>query len=315
MRTVDGTPIIVGLPAVAKAAAMDGRRYVYFEATREGVIDREGEEVAADALWRSRDVFLSQGNLDINHFSWLGNPYGTGARPEYVIGLPLEVKREGPSIFVKGEIFSNRTPPPPGSNGEWADWFWHSLTAMDPPMRWFPSVFGQIKPGGVQVVQRGGKTYRRITDVEWFSVGFAQRAQHPELPPVSLEPIGPLAKAGAYPARREVVRVGGLWLSWGAFAKALSVGIPTTDSALKRGVQALTRESLEGALSHVLEGVLRGRIAPRKRAIAKALEEWGLPPEDALAQAGQLLAEIGKEYRNLTAPAARVPGVRHRRRV
>lgn len=306
-------PLIVSLPGVAKAQQMDGRRFVYFEATREGVIDREGEEVAADALWRSRDLFLQQGNLDINHFSWLGNPYGTGARPEYVIGLPLEVARRGPSIYVKGEIFSNRTPPPPGSNGEWAEWFWHSLTAMDPPMRWFPSVFGQIRPGGVQVVTKGGRTYRRITDVEWFSVGFAQRAQHPELPPVSLEPMGPLAKAAAYP-QGEVRRLGGWLLGWGAFAKALSVGLPVTDSALKRGVQALARESLEGVLSHVTEQVLRGRVPPKRRAIAKALEEWGLPPEDALAEASRMLVRLGRQYHTLTAEGARVRGVKEAKR-
>lgn len=310
---MEGTPLIVGLPAVAKAAQMDGRRLIYFEASREGVIDREGEEVAIEALWRSREVFLSQGNLDINHFSWLGNPYGTGARPEYVVGLPLEVARQGRSIYVKGEIFSNRTPPPPGSNGEWADWFWHSLTAMTPPMRWFPSVFGQIRPGGVEVVKRGGKVYRRITDVEWFSVGFAQRAQHPELPPVSLEPIGPLAKAGGYPSRLEVARAGGLWLSWGAFAKALSMGLPVTDAALKRGVQALTRESLEGVMHHVLDGVLRGRIAPNKRAIAKALEEWGLTQAEAFLEAGRLLKSLGVRYRTLTASPARVRAVRESR--
>lgn len=307
---VDGTPLIVGLPVVAKAAQMDGRRLVYFEASREGVIDREGEEVAVDALWRSRDVFLSQGNLDINHFSWLGNPYGTGARPEYVVGLPLEVARQGRSIFVKGEIFSNRTPPPPGSNGEWADWFWHSLTAMQPPMRWFPSVFGQIKPGGVEMVRKGGRTYRRITDVEWFSVGFAQRAQHPELPSVSLEPMGPLAKAGSYPTRLEVARAGGLWLSWGAFAKALSVGIPVTDSALKRGVQALTRESLEGVARHVLDAVLRGRVPPKRRAIAKALQDWGFEAGEADRLARKLLRDIGTRYHALTAPRARVRPVR-----
>ena len=301
-------PLVVDLPVLAKASQMDGRRYVYFEASREGVIDREGEEVAVDALWRSKDLFLDQGNLDINHFSWLGNPYGTGARPEYVIGLPVGVARKGPSIFVKGEIFSSRTPPPPGSNGEWADWFWHSLTELDPPMRWFPSVFGQIKPGGVELVKRGGKTYRRITDVEWFSVGFAQRAQHPALPPVSLEPMGPLAKAAAYP-HGEVARVGGVRLSWRAFAKALSVGVPVTDAPLERGVQALAPEDLEGAVHHVLERVLRGRVPPKREAIAKALEDWGVPKAVAVRAARRLLRQVGHAYHTLTAGRARVrPG-------
>lgn len=302
---MEAIPVSVRLPYLVKAAQMDGRRLIYCEASREGVVDREGEEVAADALWRSRDVFLSQGNLDINHFSWLGNPYGTGARPEYVIGLPLDVARQGSSIFVKGEVFSSRLPPPPGSNGEWADWFWHSLTQLDPPMRWFPSVFGQILPGGVEVVEKGGRKIRRITKVEWFSLGFAQRAQHPALPPVSLEPMGPLAKAGAY--HPGSIRRAGVWVTdLPTLAKALQVGLPVTDSAMKTGVQALTPEALEGAVHSVLEEVLRGRLKPSLKALAKALERQGVPRAKALRLARRTLREIGRRYSRLTAGASRV---------
>jgi len=291
--------IIVHLPYVAKAADVGGRRLVYFEASRDGVVDREGDIVAADALWGSRKLFLEQGNLDLNHWSWLGNPIGTGARPEYVIGLPLEVKRQGRSIFVKGEIFSNKTPPPPGSSGDWANWFWHSITQMDPPQRWYPSVFGQIKAAKRVTVK--GREVRRITQVEWFSVGFAQRAQHPELPPVSTEPIGPLAKAVQLePAEGE--RAGVTVMDLGTFAKALTVGVPVTDSAAKEGVQALTPESLDRnprkvvpaydrASRTVLRAILRRKLPPRRAAIAQAFQKLGCDPETARAYTERLLLE------------------------
>lgn len=295
---MERTGIIVQLPHMAKATDVDGRRIVYFEASRDGVVDREGDIVAADALWASRKVFLEQGNLDLNHWSWLGNPIGTGARPEYVIGLPLEVKRQGRSIYVKGEIFSNRTPPPPGSAGDWANWFWHSITQMDPPQRWYPSVFGSIKAVEHDTVR--GKRVRRITAVEWFSVGFAQRAQHPELPPVSTEPMGPLAKA-VQVRPDEGARAGVEVMDLSTFAKALTVGVPVTDSAAKEGVQAMTPESLDRRVKkivpyeklrgRVLRAILRGRVAPKRAVIAQAFQKLGCDPGTAREYTERLLLE------------------------
>lgn len=292
------TPLIITTPWITKAAQMDGQRFVYFETSREGVIDRQGEDIAAAALWASKDVFLTQGNLDINHWSWLGNPYGTEARPEFVVGLPKDVKRQGKSIYVKGEIFSNLTPPPEGSAGHWADWFWHSVTQMTPPQRWFPSVFGSIRPGGARLEKRGGKTIRFITAVEWFSVGFAQRAQHGGLPPIETAPVGPLAKATSFlvdiPA---ALRQGALVMDCETFAKALTVGTPVTDSPAKAGVQALAAESLEGSRRYqrckgaVVSAILRRKIPAKRQAIAQAFRELGCDEAEAKECAERLLLE------------------------
>jgi hypothetical protein len=289
--------ISVTLPFFAKAEETPlGSRYVYFETSREGVTDRQGEDIAADALWASRDLFLTQGNLDLNHWSWLGNPYGSGARPEYVVGAPLDVKRSGKSIFVKGEVFSNRRPPPEDHIGHHADQLWHSLTLMRPPMRWWPSVFGTVKDAREE--KRNGRTIRFMTAVEWYSVGFAQRAQHPTLPPISTSPEGPFAKAASGIITPTITLT-----DYDSFAKALAVGAPVTDSAARTGVQALTPASHEGARGYrdyadvaprVLDHILKRVVPAKKDAIAKAFMNEGCDDFLAHVYAARLLTNAGR---------------------
>lgn len=300
--TAQPTRLLIPLPYAIKAQQMDGRRFVYFETSREGVIDRENEDIAANALWKSRSLFLSQGNLDLNHWSWLGNPYGTGAAPQYVIGQPDDVKRDGPSIFVKGEIYSSLTPPPEDSSGDWADKFWHGQTEMNPPQRWFPSVFGQIQPGGVEIVKRGNALIRYITALEWFSVGFAQRAQHGGLDAVGLSPLGPFAKASDFGSFSSPIleRDRPLVMDYATFAKAMSSGVAVTstvtDSALKTGPSALQRESLDQGgykkkARKVFKRILRKDFKPDREGIAKAFFEEGASVLEAAAMSERFLTE------------------------
>lgn len=292
------TPIIANLPVFVKAQQVKGKRIVFFETAREGVEDREGEDIAAKALWESRDLFISQGDFDINHFAHLGNPYGSGARPEYVIGHPTDVRRDGPSTWVSGNIFESRIPAPENSNGDWADWFWHSITQLNPPMKWFPSVFGNILDG--EVIQKGGVMKRFITKVEWYNVGFARRVQHPDLPTIGTSPTGPFAKAADATLQfqqSQSKRHGVLHLGWGTLAKAMSaIGQVVTDHADLTGVQALSPESLEGAnytglKKKILSKVLKGKIKPKLAHIQNAFEEHGCPPEQAKEYASRFLRD------------------------
>jgi len=270
----------VQMPFFAKAEMSSGRRVIYFETSREGVTDREGEDIAADALWNSRNLFLEQGDLDISHWSKLGNPPGSGARPEYIVGVPLEVERAGPSIFVKGEIFNPTSPPPEGSQGHYANMLWHSLTEQSPPGRWYPSVFGFIAGDS----KRGDGAYLDGR-IEWTSVGFAQRAQHPELPAVNTTPVGPFGQAGT------------LQMNYATFAKAVqAAGAQSAldGAASLTGVQAIQRESLdptkrdstlaEGytalykrARKQVLEMIRDGKIKPTISEVANAFTRCGVP--------------------------------------
>lgn len=296
--------IIVTLPYAAEVQPAVSRRYIYFEASRDGEIDRENEEVAADALWKSRELLLAQGDFDINHFAHLGNPYGTDARPEYVVGMPTDVRRKGKSIFCKGEIFSSRTPPPPDSNGEWAEKFWHSIDSLDPAMRWFPSVFGKIK--NAEWLERNGQMYRRLTELEWTSVGFALRVQHGGLGAIQKEPLPIFAKAADLTTDTHQ-KAGVQVLSWGTFAKAVSEGITTaapvtTDSAALSGFRALVPESLEGATrakadSRVIkEKILRGEIAPNLKAITAAFkQQCKCSDQEAREYASRFLRRVSRQ--------------------
>ncbi|WP_230283268.1 hypothetical protein [Deinococcus sp. 23YEL01] len=306
--------IIVDLPpdTLAKAsAAPDGRRMVYFEATRDGVVDREGEMVAADALWQSRDLMLSQGDFDISHWAHLPNPQTGRPQPEYRIGHPTQVTRQGKSIFVAGEIYRPGEAPPT-QNGEafWPDYFWHSVAQQQPAAKWFPSVYGKINPGGIQMTTVKGQQVRRIVSVQWYSVGFALRAQHPVLPAVSLSPVGNLmAKAdhGSMVSRASQSDV--LHLPWQAFAKSVSaVGQIITDHAALTGVQALTRTSLDRKMRQqaapasttgaaqmrvkALQAIRAERIEPTIGAVTRYLKAAGLGHDEASGIAARLIHDI-----------------------
>ncbi|WP_157202983.1 hypothetical protein [Calidithermus chliarophilus] len=291
--------LAIPLDALAKGVVgPTGQRLVYFETSREGVTDREGEDIAADALWDSRELFLRQGNLDLNHWSWLGNPPGSGMRPEYVIGQPLDVAREGGSIFVLGEIAQKAPPPPaeavPGmpAGSSWADWFWHTVSVQNPPMRWFPSVFGNIAPHAtVEVELRDGRSVRLIKGpLEWFSVGFAQRAQHPELPAVSTTPLGAFAMSADRPTLVPGVPEVAV-LPYAAFAKAVQgaqavmAGYGLEGKAGLSGVGAVRRESLEGRYERhkrrVLGKLLRREIDGSLEGVADAFMKCGFSKGEA----------------------------------
>lgn len=317
------TNIIVDLPpgTLAKAStAPDGRRMIYFEATRDGVVDREGEMVAADALWKSRELMLDQGDFDISHWAHLPNPQTGRPQPEYRIGHPTQVTRQGKSIFVAGEVYQpGQGIKPPGKDGQpwWPDYFWHSIAVQQPGAKWFPSVYGKIAPGGIEVTTVKGQPVRRIVDVQWYSVGFALRAQHPALGPVSLAPVGNLmakADSGAL-STRTAHDPDVLHLPWRAFAKSVAeVGQPITDHAALTGVQALTRTSLErGTRKEVaggsgspgagklrlkaLRAIKAGLVDPTKADLTRFFRREGLGQGEAEGVAGQLAREIADRAR------------------
>lgn len=302
------TLLIVDLPkrSFAKASVDAKERRIFFEAARDDVVDREGEIVAIDGLWKSRELMLEQGDFDISHWAHLPNPLTGRPQPEYRIGHPTQIKRQGKGLFVAGAIFqSDEQPPTHGPDPFWPDYFWHSVAVQEPAAKWFPSVYGQIKKGGIEMVTIKGQRVRRITSVEWYSVGFALRAQHPELPAVSLSPVGNLvAKSQQFPSGH-IPRDGVLHLPWRAFAKAVAeVGQPITDHAALEGVQALTKESVEGKpklaarqITKVLRAIKSGDVSPNKKEICAYLRRSGLDHSDADMFATKVMNALNERSR------------------
>jgi hypothetical protein len=201
-----------------------GHRYVYLEASNEAR-DVQGERVMAKALQDSAEYYSRYGNLDIQHRSIIGLANGDPDYALHEIGRPVEVKADGRSTFVKGEIFRGE-----GRVAESANMFWDSITKLKPAMRWYPSVAGKILDAD-EVFEKGiAGPVRRIKRVRWNNIGFSRTPVNVAVPTVSTVPFGVLAKC------------------WGVdgidMVKALEAGYGT-DSAALAGGGALRTQSLD----------------------------------------------------------------------
>lgn len=296
----------IALPQDVQAAPTSaGQRAVYFEAANDAYVDREGEVVSTDALWDSRNLLKEQGSLDIWHFSFLKQD------PSYIIGNPIDVKRDGSAIYVLGEIFNPTSDEAraPYTSGWWANLFWHSLTALRPPMRWFPSVLGSAKGAEVEI-RKGQRVKVFRGPVEWYSVGFAPRVQNPGLPAISTTPIGPfqevVAKAVMPASGVKVVgKVAAMSLATFAKAVASTAAVSGLEGKAKlKGLSALRRESLEGAplrnlyrrhKKRVLGRILRREIPGDLGDVTDAFAKCGM----SKAEAAQCAKWLGEELHQL----------------
>ena len=110
------TLIESGWPFKAVPKMEDGTRWIYCEASNEAT-DMEGERILRNALFDSKDYFLSKGNFDIDHLSLIGLQRGIPNPRQYEIGRPTEVKDYDGRPFVKEWIYQ-------GAEHEHANFFW-----------------------------------------------------------------------------------------------------------------------------------------------------------------------------------------------
>ena len=231
---MDDTQLLANCPEYLSISSMlkatpkleGGQRFIYLEASNEA-LDQQNEVVMQKALRDSSEWFLKFGNLDIDHFTLIGAKAGIPDYTMYEIGRPVDVSFTGSRTLVKGEIYSGY-----GPAAERANQFWSSLTEIQPPARWYPSVGGSVMEKSVEV---NAKTHNRtayVKKVRWTNIGFSKTPVNQTVPTVATMPIGTMAK------------------SWGAagldFMKALEAGY-STDSANMTGGQALSAQSLDGA--------------------------------------------------------------------
>lgn len=218
--------ISIGSLLKANPVAEGGQRIVYFEASNEG-LDQQGEVVAAKALADSAEYFKRYGNIDIDHFTLIGAKSGIPDYTLYEIGRPVDVRQRDGQTFVKAEIYSGT-----GPAAERANQFWSSLTEINPPARWYPSVGGSVLEKSVQVDPVTKLRKAIINKVRWTNIGVSKTPVNQHVANCATMPVGAFAKSFNAAA-------GGFDI-----AKALEAGY-ATDSAAMTGGQALAMQSLD----------------------------------------------------------------------
>lgn len=261
-----------------------GRRIVYIEASNEA-LDQQGEVVLAKALEESSAYFLRYGNLDLDHITQVGAKSGIRDYALYEIGRPVEVRIDGRRTFVKGELFQGDSPVAQSAN-----MFWDSITKVQPPQRWYPSVGGAVT--GPKEVGYDDTTKARqsvVTKVRWTNIGFSKTPVNPAVPTVAAAPFGVFAKSWS---------AAGLDLD--GLVKAIEAGYGT-DSATLAGGGALRRQSLHGApinyfdfREQIASAMLKKSVKDptAERLVALAVEQYGMSRADAAEWVSRFMGDL-----------------------
>lgn len=284
---LDAVPAYLSISQMLKATPVTegGERFIYLEASNES-LDQQGEVVLAKALADSAAYYLRFGNLDIDHYTQIGARAGIPNYELFEIGRPVDVAVRDGSTFVKGQIYSGTGPAADRANA-----FWSSLTELNPPARWYPSVGGSVigKSVVIDPATKGKKAV--INKVRWTNIGFSKTPVNPNLATVSTVPFGALAKS--------------LCAEGFDFAKAVEAGYGT-DSAALAGGGALRKQSLEpGLLSYwdfrdgLADLIREGKVSGGKPAewVKVAQERFGMSPDVAAASVERFLGDLEQRRR------------------
>lgn len=223
-----GIPDFLSIECMLKATpAQEGdQRFIYLEASRE-VRDQQNEVVLAKALEESADHYLKFGNIDIDHKSMpeVAKMHGIDNPEVWEVGSPVDVRIDGMSTFVKAQLYSGDTP-----LAEKANMVWDSMTRLNPPRKWYPSVGGKVLAKALKIDPQTGDKIGVVSSVRWTNVAISQHPVNQHVGGIATIPFGVLAK------------------SWGAegldMAKALEASY-ATDAAAKTGGAALGMQSLD----------------------------------------------------------------------
>lgn len=245
-----GIPDFLSIGQMLKATPhMDGgQRIVYFEVSNEGV-DQQDEVIAAKALAESAEFFKRYGNIDIDHYTLIGKPNAEIGRPGipgcelYEIGRPIDVRQTGKTTFVKAQIYSGS-----GEAAKRANDFWSSITELNPPQRWYPSVGGSVLAKAVEFDPKSRQRRAIVSKVRWTNIGVSKTPVNQHVGTCATIPFGAFAKS---------------WSAIGLdFAKAIEAGYGT-DSATLTGGGALRQQSLDQRIHSYFD--FRNQLAKRMR--------------------------------------------------
>lgn len=201
------------------------KRFVYLEASREAR-DQQNEIVLAKALEESAEHFCKFGNIDIDHKSMpaVAAMHGIERPDLWEIGAPVDVRVDGISTFVKAQLFTGDT-----DLSEKANMVWDSMTRLDPPRKWYPSVGGKVLKKSQSLDEKGNKI-GVVSGVRWTNIALSQHPVNQHVGGIATVPFGVLAK------------------SWGADGLNLSKALEAsyaTDAAAKTGGAAFGMQSID----------------------------------------------------------------------
>lgn len=201
-------------------------RFIYLEASREAR-DQQNDIVLAKALEASADHYLKFGNIDIDHKSMpaIAKMMGIEKPHLWEIGAPVDVRIDGVSTFVKAQLFTGDS-----DQCENANMVWDSMTRMNPPRKWYPSVGGKILAKSMQIDPATGDKLNVVSGVRWTNIAVSQQPVNQHVGGIQTIPFDVLAKS---------------WTSEGLdMAKALEASY-ATDAAGKTGGAAFGAQSLD----------------------------------------------------------------------
>ncbi|WP_201401980.1 hypothetical protein [Kaistia sp. 32K] len=217
-------PDFLSVDTMLKATPSEegGERFIYFEASNEG-IDQQGEKVLSKALKESADHYLKFGNVDIDHYTILGQRMGLENPQAYEIGRPVDVTIRDNRTFVKAQLYRGSGPLARNANN-----VWESMTQLNPPARWYPSVGGSVLAKSVQIDPETQSRVAVVSKVRWTNVALSRTPVNQHLPAAGTVPLATFAKS-----------LGGFVM------KSLEAGYGS-DVATLSGGTALRQQSLDG---------------------------------------------------------------------
>lgn len=264
-----------------------GQRIVYFEASNEG-LDQQNEVIAAKALAESAEFFKRYGNIDIDHYTLIGKPDPTKGRPGipgaelFEIGRPIDVRQDGKTTFVKSEIYSGTGPAAKNAN-----MFWSSLTEVNPPQRWYPSVGGAVLAKSEEIDPATKSRKVIISKVRWTNIGVSKTPVNQHVGTCATIPLGAFAKC---------------WSAAGLdFGKALEAGYGT-DSLILSGGAAMRKQSLDHQIQSYydfrekLAGEMNtgktGKNPGARELVEHAAREFSIPPDQAAEWVERVMRDL-----------------------
>lgn len=273
-------PDFFSVNALLKAtpAEEDGERFIYFEASNEGV-DQQGERVLAKALEDSAAHFLKFGNIDLDHYTILGPRMGLANPMSYEVGRPVDVTVRDNRTFVKAQLYKGS-----GELARNANMVWESMTQLQPPARWYPSVGGSVLAKSVQIDPETKSKVGVVTKVRWTNVALSRTPVNQHLPAAQTAPIGTFAKS-----------LGGF-----VFSKSLEAGYGS-DVATLAGGSALRVQSLDGVpqsyfdFRERMSGAIRSREAKIQTVdglVAYSVKEFRLSPDEATEWVDRFMGDL-----------------------